>query len=997
MVARLLAVGLVPLFALVQVGWSDVRREEVAVDASEDLARLVAFEQRVAAVAAPRFVEHLAHVGLAAVDAFDVDRGVIADLTGVDYEAIYEANIDRLDDALASLRAVDGDLTLQRTGRLGDGLDEVRAEIAGIRAQTEARAGDRTTIDATFSHLELLLDDALESARLAYTPTTVPLTLKRYRAESTSLTWVLASAGDLADAILSVSVDPGRHRERLAAAGAAHQQAIAQFRDLLPPGTAASLDEVVSAAPDLLTPVPEEVDLELMLSPDWARTVVGLVLGEMNQVEALSAWADDYYGEVRSTVEASADASRTSLERTTVLLVSMVALVLALVAITARSILRPLLALGRRAAAIGHGELALAPLPVRGPSVLRSLTATMNAMLAALRQVDRQAAALAAGRLDDPSLAEESPGRLGSSIRTSVDRLTGMTAQLQASEERASAIVSHASFSIWTIDEAGRITSANGAAARALGVPADAQLGRRLGEWISASRGECEVRRADGSHVWLDVEHTDVTTTGGPMRTVIAEEVTERKEFERRLAHQARSDALTGLPNRFAVLERLAQLSDAGRPTSVLFIDVDGFKSVNDTKGHGVGDLVLVEIARRLQTEIRAGGMVARLGGDEFVVVVDDLPDEHAVVRLGRRLIERVEQPYEFDDSLFGISASIGVATMLPGDAPLDVIHRADAAVYHAKDLGRARVEVFDQEFQARVERRAEMELAMREAIGRGDLEMHLQPVWDLTTGRPVGAEALARWERPGIGYVQPSEFVAIAESSSLIIDLTRSMLGQACDRIAAWRDHDPSCTMRIAVNLSGRHLIDGDLIGDLVEALSVSGADPRLLELELTETQLLADLEPARLVLETVRAMGVTVAVDDFGTGFSSMAYLRQLQVDVIKVDRSFVAGAGPDGLDATAIDAMVNFGRVLGVHVVAEGVETPEQLAFVIEKGCTRAQGFLLGRPLPVDDTERVLFAPDHGWSTLSRLLPTVAVHAGRAALPTDDLPIDDADRRR
>jgi predicted signal transduction protein with EAL and GGDEF domain len=361
--------------------------------------------------------------------------------------------------------------------------------------------------------------------------------------------------------------------------------------------------------------------------------------------------------------------------------------------------------------------------------------------------------------------------------------------------------------------------------------------------------------------------------------------------------------------------------------------------------------------------------MVARLGGDEFVVVASDVPDEHAVVRLGRRLIERIEQPYDIDDSLFGISASVGVATLLPGDAPLDVIHRADSAVYLAKDLGRARVEVYDQEFQSRVEQRAEMELAMRDAIAHGDLKMYLQPVFDLSTGRPVGAEALARWERPGVGFVSPAEFVAIAENSSLIVELTRAMLANACERIAAWRRHDPDCSMRIAVNLSGRHLIEGDLISDLVEALSVSGADPRLLELELTETQLLADLEPARQVLETVRAMGVTVAVDDFGTGFSSMAYLRQLQVDVIKVDRSFVAGAGTDGFDATAIDAMVNFGRVLGVEVVAEGVETEEQLAFVRARGCTRAQGFLLGMPLPVEDTERVLFGT----------APTVAMHAG------------------
>ena len=295
---------------------------------------------------------------------------------------------------------------------------------------------------------------------------------------------------------------------------------------------------------------------------------------------------------------------------------------------------------------------------------------------------------------------------------------------------------------------------------------------------------------------------------------------------------------------------------------------------------------------------------------------------------------------------------------MLPGDSPLDVLHRADAAAYQAKELGRARVEVFDQEFQARVEQRSETELAIREAIIGGEIEMYLQPIFDLVENRPIGAEALARWNRPGVGYVSPAEFIAIAESSSLIIDLTRNMLYAACDRLVAWRRADPTCALRLSVNLSGRHLIRGDLIGDLIDVLSVTGADPRLLELELTETQLLADLAPARQVLETVRSMGITIAVDDFGTGFSSMSYLRQLSVDVIKVDRSFVSGAGLDGFDSTAIDAMVNFGRVLGVDVVAEGIETEAQLAFVRARGCTRGQGYLLGRPLPVAEAEAVLF---------------------------------------
>lgn len=956
-----------PTAALVQVSWSNLRREQDAVRAADRLGALLDFEEDVAAVAAPAFVEYLSHRGLAAIDATGLDRSLAADLTGVDAEAMYLANTGRLDAALDDLIARHGGMALPTGTTFGDELLAVEAALARLRADTNSAVGDQQQVAEVFETLDDLLGEAAASARTGYDQVTIPMSLKRYRAEATSLAWVLQTAGAEAKAVLVATTSSGRHREHLAAAVGAHAQAITQFRGLLLPQQLDDFDRT-ALAPDPLAVVPDEVS-DVGLDLEWGAAAASLIGEQVLYLHSLGEWAGEYYDEVQATVDASAADARHALTRTMWLLGAIVVAVLVLVAITARSILRPLLGLGRRAAEIGSGELALGPLPVRGPSVLRSVTRTINAMHATLRQVERQAAALAEGRLDDPSLAEASPGRLGVSIRSSVDRLARMTAQLQASEERSSAIVSYATVAIWTVDDDGRIVSANSSAAAVLAVPEEEQLGRMLTSWVAVHQGECEVLRADGSHVWIDVDITEVQTSGGQLRTVIAEDITERKEFERRLAHQARTDALTGLPNRFAVLERLAQLSDGQHPASVLFIDVDGFKSVNDTKGHGVGDLVLIEIARRLQREVRRGGMVARLGGDEFVVVVNDLPDEDAVVRLGRRLIEHIEQPYDIDDSLFGISASVGVATLLPGDAPLEVIHRADSAVYLAKDLGRARVEVFDQEFQSRVEQRAEMELAMRDAIAHGDLQMYLQPVVELATGRVVGAEALARWDRPGVGFVSPTEFVAVAENSSLIVDLTRVMLANACERIAAWRRRDPACALRIAVNLSGRHLIEGDLIGDLVAALDTSGADPRLLELELTETQLLADLEPAREVLEAVRSMGVTVAVDDFGTGFSSMAYLRQLQVDVIKVDRSFVAGAGTDGFDATAIDAMVNFGRVLGVEVVAEGVETEEQLAFVRAKGCTRAQGFLLGMPMPVEDAERVLFGP----------APTVAVHAG------------------
>lgn len=972
-VARLSLIALVPMLLALHLGWRDINQQRDLVSASTSLRGVLAFERRVAAVSGPWFTEYLSHLGLAAFDRDGTPRVLARTVSGLDYLQVYRTAANDFDQAVAALARTDGDLVLSDGRRLGDVLAEFGVRLADVRAATDQQMGDSDEVTALFADLEAVIDDALATKRSIYDQVTVPVSLKRYRAESTGLSWVLRTAGDVSKAVLVIATQPGRHREAVGGFTAAHRQSSDQFRELLAPDRRPGFQRLADSAPDVLRVVPDVIEPDDLLGDAWASTSADVVEDEIDYLHRLGAWADDYYADVLRIIEANESAGRDALARTitTIAVITMVALVL--VWLTARSILRPLLRLGRRAAEIGRGEIALGPLPVRGPTMLRAVTRTMNAMHATLRQVERQAAAIAEGRLDDPSLREDSPGTLGASLRSSVERLARVTAQLQASEERSSAIVSYATVAIWTVDDERRIVSANSAATELLAVPAEAQVGASLEHWFTVRPGECEVHRADGSRLWIDVDLTEVETSAGRLSTVIAEDVTERKEFERRLAHQARTDALTGLPNRFAVLERLGQLSDGLKPAWVLFIDVDGFKSVNDTKGHAVGDLVLVEIARRLNAEVRTGGMVARLGGDEFVVVVTDLPDEAAVVRLGRRLIERVEQPYDIDDALFAISASVGVATMLPAESPLDVLHRADSAVYHAKDLGRARVEVYDQAFQERVEQRAELELAMREGIARGDVEMHLQPVFDLVTGRPVGAEALARWHRPGIGQVSPAEFVAIAENSSLIVELTRSMLVQACERVVQWKRRDPACALRLAVNLSGRHIIDGDLVGDLRDVIAATGADPHLLELELTETQLLADLDRAAEVLQTVRAMGVTVAVDDFGTGFSSMAYLRQFQVDVIKVDRSFVVGAGSDGFDSTAIAAMVNFGRVLGVHVVAEGVETAEQLAFVRARGCTRAQGFYLGMPAPPDDTEHVLFGTHVAGA------PTVAGHAG------------------
>ncbi len=427
------------------------------------------------------------------------------------------------------------------------------------------------------------------------------------------------------------------------------------------------------------------------------------------------------------------------------------------------------------------------------------------------------------------------------------------------------------------------------------------------------------------------------------------------------LERQARHDSLTGLPNRLAMLEHLDRLiAERGNSPDlgVMFVDIDGFKSVNDTHGHAVGDIVLTEIARRLSESIREIDMVARLGGDEFLVVVEQCAEKINLESFGERMIREIEQPHAVGEQLFAVSASVGVTSVGPTDDAMAAIARADAAVYHAKRRGRRRVEMFDADLQSSIEHMAQLELVLRRAIHDCELRMYLQPLGDLTTGEVCGAEALVRWDRPGVGIVMPGEFIAVAERSGLIFDLERWMLGEACRTIARWRGVHPESDLRLSVNISGRHLIEGDLLTDLDAALTAAGADPTMLEIELTESQLLDDVERASALLSQIRERGIRIAIDDFGTGYSSMTYLQKLPLDVVKIDQSFISRATTNGFDSTVVEAVVTIGRTLALDVVAEGVETSEQLAYVTAKGVTRAQGYLLAPPMPASEAELVIF---------------------------------------
>ena len=459
----------------------------------------------------------------------------------------------------------------------------------------------------------------------------------------------------------------------------------------------------------------------------------------------------------------------------------------------------------------------------------------------------------------------------------------------------------------------------------------------------------------------------------GPLGEVVHASVREivasvraRQELQYALAHRATHDSLTELPNRAqartlttAALHRARR---AGDVTGLLFVDLDGFKAVNDSHGHACGDEVLVEVARRMVAAVRSGDVVCRLGGDEFVVLVERVQTERDLQELGDRLIEAVSRPMTVGEKLVRVGASVGIAVGRDGGTDADVLlAEADTAAYRAKRRGRGRTELFDETLRQQLAERTALEEALAAGIARGELELRYQPVVDLARDRVVGSEALVRWNRPGSGLVPPDVFVPVAESSRLICDLDRWVLHEATRQLAAWRAAEPPAPGEpeptVAVNVSGRHLTDRRVVRDVTDALAASGLPARLLVLEVTETVLVDD--PVAIAhLAELRDLGVTVALDDFGTGYTSIGQLRTMPVDTLKIDRSFVASTEPGHAELVAL--MVRAAHTFGLTVVAEGVEEPEQLARLRADGCDLVQGYLLYRPLPADEAGALLRTP-------------------------------------
>ena len=456
---------------------------------------------------------------------------------------------------------------------------------------------------------------------------------------------------------------------------------------------------------------------------------------------------------------------------------------------------------------------------------------------------------------------------------------------------------------------------------------------------------------ADGRTI--SISHRPIPD-GGLVATF--DDVTEQRRAEARASFLATHDDLTGLPNRAVFSQSVSEAVKVGRrygqQFAVMFIDLDRFKIINDTLGHSAGDALLIEIAKRLTQSVRESDLVSRIGGDEFTILLRKISNVEQVRRVARKVLAAVVKPLTIHGQECRVTASIGIS-LFPSDAEDEesLIKNTDAAMYAVKEEGRNNFLFHSQQIKTQSIERLMLETSLRHALERNELLLYYQPKQDLSRGSISGIEALLRWHHPDLGLLQPSRFIPLAEETGLIVPIGKWVLETACAQNMAWQRQGLPA-IRIAVNLSPRQFADPNLLDDIGAALKKSGMPPQLLELEITESMMMQNVEHTVQVLTAIKRLGITLAIDDFGTGYSSMSLVKKFPIDVLKIDRSFVREITHDSEDKAIADAIIALGRALDLTIVAEGVETAEQEALLRAHNCDEIQGYLISKPLPADE---------------------------------------------
>ena len=487
---------------------------------------------------------------------------------------------------------------------------------------------------------------------------------------------------------------------------------------------------------------------------------------------------------------------------------------------------------------------------------------------------------------------------------------------------------------------------------------------RDTGHW----QGEIWDRRKDGEIYpkWLTI--TSVKGDDGVVTHYVGShiDITERKAAEEKIQYLAFYDSLTRLPNRQLLMDRLghalATSERIARVGALLFIDLDNFKSLNDTLGHEIGDLLLQQVALRLTTCVREGDTVARLGGDEFVVLLENLSEQpieaaDQTETIGAKMLASLSQPYQLETHEYHGTTSIGATLFVDHLLATDeLLKQADIAMYQAKNAGRNSLRFFDQKMQANITGRFSLEGELRKALELQQFHLHYQIQVD-SSHRPLGAEVLIRWAHPMRGMVSPAQFIPLAEETGLILPIGQWVLKTACAQLKAWQQEEHTRELVLAVNVSAKQFRQTDFVSQVQTHLQHYGIKPKLLKLELTEGMLLEDIEDTIATMSTLNELGVKFSLDDFGTGYSSLQYLKRLPLDQIKIDQSFVRDITSDPNDAAIVQTIIAMAETLGLNVVAEGVETEVQREFLELRGCTHYQGYLFGRPMPIAEFEALL----------------------------------------